>query len=113
MTDHQYELAQALARCTFTPGSTEKRFVRWASAQPVARRLSERASAFLERLAHSYRRQIGRCMAESCAICGRACPACGAKRGQACNLKGREAKPLLSRDKKLVHAARLEERTIT
>ena len=70
MTAHQHELAQALARCTFTPGSTEKRFVRWAAKQPRERELSAKSIAFLERLAHSY--QLGRCMAENCPTCAAA-----------------------------------------
>jgi hypothetical protein len=69
VTARQYELAQALARCTFSPGTTAKRFARWVSEQPADRELSAKAAAFLERLGHSYRRQLGRCMAENCEVC--------------------------------------------
>ena len=72
MTAHQAELALALERCTFSPGSTPKRFVRWAASiarTDPARGLSPKAAAFLELLAHSYRRQLGRCMAERCEKC--------------------------------------------
>lgn len=66
--------ALALERCTFSPGSTPKRFVRWVAGiarQEPNRELSARAAGFLERLAHSYRRQLGRCMATSCSTCPR------------------------------------------
>ena len=71
MTARQYALAQALARCTFTPGSTPKRFVRWAASQPRERELSDKAAAFLDRLGHQYRRQLGSCMSEHCERCHR------------------------------------------
>ena len=109
MTDHQYELARALARCSFSPGTTVKRFVRWASEQPRERDLTDKAAAFLERLGHSYRKQLGRCMAESCDACNataRPCPSCGAPAGKLCRTKGRGSKRV--RGSGLVHAARLE-----
>lgn len=72
MTDVQLEQARALGRCAFTPGSAAKRFARWAAdlarVQPD-RELTPKAAAFLDRLAHSYRRQIGRCMAIGCTRC--------------------------------------------
>lgn len=114
MTEHQHALAQALARCTFSPGTTAKRFVRWASSQPIERELSDKAAAFLERLGHSYRRQLGRCMAERCDICtrpnatARRCPTCGAAPGKPCRAKGKATKRLMARDARLVHAARLD-----
>jgi hypothetical protein len=111
LTERQHSIVQALARCTFTPGSTVKRFVRWATEQPVEHEFSDRAAAFLERLAHQYRRQLGSCMAESCDVCApslaataRACPACGAMAGKPCRSKGKGWK---ARDPRLVHAARL------
>lgn len=112
MTDHQHELAQALARCTLPAGSTPKRFVRWASTLPEGYALSPRAAAFLEKLAHAYRRQLGRCMAESCAACApalkateRPCPACGAPAGKPCRKKSKTRKQF---DPRVVHAARLQ-----
>jgi hypothetical protein len=72
MTELQIAQARALAKCKFSPGSTEKRFVAWASwnAQNHPEfEISAKASAFLSRLAHSYRKQFGRCMARSCAKC--------------------------------------------
>jgi hypothetical protein len=69
VTVRQYALAQALARCKFTPGSTEKRFVSWAAAQPRGRELSAKAAAFLEKLGHSYRRQLGACLSDRCEVC--------------------------------------------
>lgn len=107
MTEHQHALAQALARCTFSPGTTAKRFVRWVSEQPADRELTSKAATFLERLGHGYRRQLGRCMAENCSACTvtkRPCPACGAKAGKPCRSKGKR----LARTAQIVHAARLE-----
>lgn len=72
MTAQQLAIAAALGRCTFSPGTAAKRFARWAAdkaANEPAYELSAKAAAFLERLAHSYRRQLGRCMAESCTKC--------------------------------------------
>lgn len=68
------EIAQALAlgRCTFTPGSTAKRFVAWAAgiaASTPERRMSSRGSSMLNRLAHQYRRKLGRCLAVECTKC--------------------------------------------
>jgi hypothetical protein len=69
VTEQQYALAQALGRCSFSPGTTAKRFALWAARQPRERELSDKAAAFLERLGHSYRRQLGRCMASACEVC--------------------------------------------
>lgn len=65
------ELAQrdALARCKFSPGTTAKRFVRQMSELDAAATITTKQSAFLDKLAHSYRRQIGRCMAANCVEC--------------------------------------------
>lgn len=63
------ELVDALDRCTFTPGSPPKRFVRWAASTPSDYKFSEKALAWLQRLAHAYRRQLGRCMATTCPEC--------------------------------------------
>lgn len=71
MTPQQIVQIEALSRCRFSPGSAEKRFVRDMFARERTYELSEKQHAFLNRLAHSYRRQLGRCMAIDCA-CSRA-----------------------------------------
>lgn len=69
MTARQYQLAQALSRCSFSPGTAVKRFVRWAFDLPKEHVLSDKAAAWLDVLGHSYRRQLGKCMSEKCAVC--------------------------------------------
>jgi hypothetical protein len=61
MTDHQRAVAEALSRCSFLPGSHDKRFARdmGASArQTPTPDLTERQATHLDRLAFKYRRQM-------------------------------------------------------
>jgi hypothetical protein len=58
MTDEQYAAIQLLTRCTFLPGSYEKRFVGDMSLKLKTDELTERQSAFLARVAYRYRGQI-------------------------------------------------------
>jgi hypothetical protein len=69
MDDVQAAQAAALARCRFTPGSTAKRFVTWAHGLKSETPLTPQASAFLDKLAHQYRKQIGTCMSVTCTVC--------------------------------------------
>ena len=72
MTDVQISQAIALGRCTFSPGSTAKRFVAQMAGYALKRptyEMSDKASAFLDRLAHQYRKQLGRCMSVACMAC--------------------------------------------
>lgn len=72
MTDVELTQAAALARCSFSPGSTVKRFVGWAAGLATSeptRVLTPQATAFLDRLAHQYRKQIGKCMSVACTTC--------------------------------------------
>jgi hypothetical protein len=74
MTEAQLAQVLALEQCRFSPATTVKRFVRWAADVAHAapgRELSPQAASFLNRLAHSYRRQLGRCMAVDCPKCPR------------------------------------------
>lgn len=52
---------------TFPPGTASKRFVRDTAARPADYVLSERAERFAWRLAHIYRRQIPKAVAEEAA----------------------------------------------
>ena len=61
MTEEQILVAQALERCTFLPGSPEKRFARDMGSRsrtlhPAA--LTERQARHLARLAWRFRRQM-------------------------------------------------------
>lgn len=58
MTKKQWEMVQALARCTFTPGCWDKRFVRSMHALGKGKPLSEGMKAWLPALYYKYRRQI-------------------------------------------------------
>jgi hypothetical protein len=61
MTPAERQIALALARCTFLPGSWQKRFARDMAAMATHapdHPLSERQTAWLIRLAHTYRRQL-------------------------------------------------------
>lgn len=91
MTDVEIAQISALARCTFSPGSSAKSFViRLAGYAAVdasaltdpairdsvnvrrftnARELSEKETAFLDKLAHQYRKQLGKCMSVACMAC--------------------------------------------
>lgn len=58
MTTHRdVEVLQALARCTFLPGSAHKRFVRDVAASDPTK-LTWRQWAYVRRLAWRYRRQM-------------------------------------------------------
>lgn len=61
MTEPERRLARALNRCTFLPGSWDKRFVRamaFLEEHGPAHDLTEKQAANLARLAHKYRRQM-------------------------------------------------------
>jgi Spy/CpxP family protein refolding chaperone len=58
MTPRQYMLAAALARCTFVPGTAQKRFARDIGNLPESHVLTPRQIAQLLRLVYRYRRQI-------------------------------------------------------
>lgn len=59
MTDQQRKWIQELTRCTFQPGSWEKRFVRDLAALSPYDVLTERQAAALHRTAYRYRKQRG------------------------------------------------------
>ncbi|HEY1814926.1 MAG TPA: hypothetical protein VGG74_21410 [Kofleriaceae bacterium] len=101
MTETQLAQARALERCKFSPGSTEKRFVRFAAFNASNHpefELSPKAATFLNELAHSYRKQIGRCMATECAKCD----------GKRVNVLGMEMTPLNERTRKMFEHVRRE-----
>lgn len=60
MTDLDYRTIQALARCSFQPGSWPKRFVRDLATYPPERELSEKQQAALARIAWLFRKQLAR-----------------------------------------------------
>lgn len=73
MTGAEQAILAALARCHFDEGSCEWRFM--AEMRNRARDipdtpLTRRQRTTIQRFAHRYRRQLGRCMAEGCAVCG-------------------------------------------
>jgi hypothetical protein len=68
VTDVELQQIAALAACTFSPGSAEKRFVRHlVERKPTA--ISIAQAEWLDKLAHRYRKQIGRCMSVACDAC--------------------------------------------
>lgn len=72
MTHVEIEQALALGRCKFSPGSVAKRFAHWAENKALHEpdfAMTAKGSAFLGHLAHSYRRQIGKCLALRCETC--------------------------------------------
>lgn len=89
MTDVELAQIAALKECKFSPGSSAKSFVHRLAgyagvkaediADPIvadatrkftsARELSEKETAFLDKLAHQYRKQIGHCMSVACLAC--------------------------------------------
>lgn len=91
MTDVELAQITALEKCTFSPGSSAKSFVRrlagyaGVDADEVtainarvgeatrkftnARELSDKERDFLDKLAHQYRKQIGKCMSVACVKC--------------------------------------------
>lgn len=60
MTETDYKIIQALARCSFQPGSWVKRFAHDLSAYSVDAVLSEKQQAALNRTAWHYRKQLSR-----------------------------------------------------
>lgn len=58
MTSRQKAIIRDLNRCTFLPGSYEKRFVRDMATKPDDYELSEKQAAFLDKVHHRYREQI-------------------------------------------------------
>lgn len=58
MSDEQYAAIQLLNRCTFLPGSYEKRFVGDMSMKSKDYELTDRQAQFLMKLAYYYRGQI-------------------------------------------------------
>jgi hypothetical protein len=59
VTGEQQRWLQLLSRCTFLPGSFEKRLVRSLAALGTHDLLTEKQAACLEKLAWKYRRQRG------------------------------------------------------
>lgn len=60
VTEEILEKIAALGRCTFQPASYDKRFVRSMESKQVGEELSPKQAAFLDKLTHRYRRQLGR-----------------------------------------------------
>lgn len=58
MTEDEITIAEALAGCTFLPGSSQKRFVRQTAARDRSKPLTERQRAYLWAIAWSWRRQL-------------------------------------------------------
>lgn len=58
MTRGQQRKLKALAKCTFRPASFDKRFVRDLNSLPPTHKLSGKQAAYLDKIYHSYRRQI-------------------------------------------------------
>lgn len=58
MTDAQYQLIQALSRCSMLPGTWDKRFTHDLAEKPKTYALSDRQDEFVRRLAYKYRKQI-------------------------------------------------------
>lgn len=72
MSDWARTALERLRRCRLLPASFEKRFVHqtheYAQANPEWVP-SEKQVVILRRLAHRYRRQIGRCLVPDCEVC--------------------------------------------
>jgi hypothetical protein len=60
MTPDEIRIAEALAGCSFCPGTSQKRFVRQMAARDRSRPLTERQRAYLWAIAWSWRRQLSR-----------------------------------------------------
>jgi hypothetical protein len=58
MTEDEIRIAEALAPCSFLPGSGPKRFVRQMVGRDRSRPLSDRQRAYLWAIAWSWRRQL-------------------------------------------------------
>lgn len=69
MTDVELAQLGALKECSFSPGSTAKAFIRKLRDLDPLHDLTDKQTISLDSLAHQYRRQIGRCMSESCFKC--------------------------------------------
>lgn len=59
MTDEQQKWIGQLAKCSFLPGSWEKRFVHDLATFPPEKELTQRQAAALRRIAWRYRKQRG------------------------------------------------------
>lgn len=59
MTDYQWALIRALAKCTFYPGSFDKRFMHDLAEKPKTAELSEKQDLQLRRIGWSKRAQLG------------------------------------------------------
>ena len=59
MTEQQQTWIAELSRCSFYPGSYDKRFVRDLATYPPDKELTEKQAAFLHKLAWRYRKQRG------------------------------------------------------
>jgi hypothetical protein len=59
MTEQQQQWIAELSRCSFYPGSYDKRFVRDLESYSPDKELTEKQAAFLEKLAWRYRKQRG------------------------------------------------------
>jgi hypothetical protein len=58
MTPDEIRIVEALAGCSFVPGSSPKRFVRQLAGRDRAKPLSDRQRAYLWAIAWSWRRQL-------------------------------------------------------
>jgi len=58
MTPDEIRIVDALARCSFVPGTTQKRFVRQLAGRECRRPLTHRQRAYLWAIAWSWRRQL-------------------------------------------------------
>jgi hypothetical protein len=61
MTEHEITLAKALGRCSFMPGTNQKRFARdlaFVAENDPSREITERQRYYMELMAWRYRRQI-------------------------------------------------------
>ena len=64
MTPDEICIVEALAGCSFVPGSSPKRFVRQLAGRDRAKPLSDRQRAYLWAIAWSCRRQLPRDLVE-------------------------------------------------
>jgi hypothetical protein len=58
MRTEEIRIIEALAGCSFVPGSSPKRFVRQLSSRDRAKALTDRQRAYLWAIAWSWRRQL-------------------------------------------------------
>jgi len=64
MTADEIAIVQALSRCSFTPGTAVKRFIRTTADRDTSKPMTEKGRAFLWKIAWSYRRQLSKDMVE-------------------------------------------------